>query len=588
MSSSNYKLSFVFPWNPQEVQAIQPGLNIIAEAARMYKTKKLLNDMKSAAVQSIMNPKDFTKFVNFMEAVSANVEHRAGVYPTAPDNKPPNVSEGEVVEEDVVEAAESALGSMAGLSSALAVASISNEPPTTQALAVASGGTVQFHPVFVNGGSAGTSYSHKFEAPFRPIGLFVVLTKNKTVQSVVHVQTNVRYDRTSIGAFQHLVLTDGVHDFKVFLQLTLKGGTPTPTVDTTDFDSVGEALMGGASQCMAFYKGMRYPVILDKEYALLVIQLGEEQLVTGLHLGCSLAEQAADYADQLRIITSAIVRQYITCRDIEAAAASIECTEEEMTRLFYMNVSSLLKLKKIPNDDDNGFLFLDGVVQDRGETPQFNIASNGKMMPGCVSLVTEKSSTLREVLQDKNLTVPEDCKVLGAGVPVGFGLDTPFGDVVTKDCTFNLVVRLRGGGVPAPIGGTFRGATQLGLPDPAEGADRLEFSVVIQDTTDQDNVLAMWEGQHFPLVVRFPSFLKGMRMCLTVSNTNQQGLYEEQLRKMVVALRLYGEDLQGAAASVGCSVTEMAQAFFGYITQLWAIKALPADENHGFFFVDRR
>jgi len=254
-----------------------------------------------------------------------------------------------------------------------------------------------------------------------------------------------------VAAFSRLVLSGGNHSFKVVMRPALKGGAPTPTVDTTGFDAVGEALMGGTSQCMAFYKGMRYPVILDKEYALQVIQLGEEQLVNGLRLGLGLAEQAADYKDQLRIITSAVLKQDKGTRSIEAAAASIESTEEEMTQYFFMNLASLLKLKKIPNDDSNGFLFMDISVQDGGETPQFNIAANGKMLPGCVSIVTEKSSTLREVLQGKNLAVPEDCKVLGAGVPVGFGLDTPFGDVVTKDMTIQLVVRLRGG-TPVQLG----------------------------------------------------------------------------------------------------------------------------------------
>lgn len=189
----------------------------------------------------------------------------------------------------------------------------------------------------IDGRALNAVQEHPYSPPVSAMVAFSKVVKNNTALAVVHVEGNKMYDATKpsdVASFKKLVLSGGNHSFKVVMRPTLKGGTPTPT----DFDAVGEALMGGTSQCMAFYKGMRYPVILDKEYALQVIKLGEEQLVNGLHLGVSLAEQAADYADQLRIIKSAIVRQYISGRDIEAAAASIESTEEEMTRYFFMNL----------------------------------------------------------------------------------------------------------------------------------------------------------------------------------------------------------------------------------------------------------
>lgn len=508
-------------WTSEETKKIAPGLDLIAGVARQYKTKQTLNNVKAAALQSTMPPENFANILKLFQAMRDEVDRRVGSVAVGNTPENGNVVDIEGSDDEPVvdidksdnehvlavvdiersdnkdpkgdiDELKNAVGTFITFSTSpflipptssfLSSCPVPSPPPsscytlshqmlttltmyvhhslvlyfadvmaieaapTTQAL-VSAVFSITLRAFLPDKSPTGAPVVVQYQPPCSASSPFLAVVKNVQVLCVYHVNTNTKYENQE--EFCSLVLHGGDQEFHVVVRPLLKGGGLPPTV--------WETLAAGSNQCMAFFEGIMYPVVIDADFAHQIIKNGEEMLLDGLKDNVSLPQQIEDYKGQLRMIVAAVVHQDDGNGDINEAAASIGLSEKKMTSIFFLDVAALLKVKAIPNDNDNGFLFMGGSTKNSGTTPQFNVASNGSMLPGCVSVVAEKSDTLRIILQKKNLSVPDDCMVMGNGVPVNFNVDTAFGDVVTKNMTFELVHRRRGGAPSSfvcPITGT--------------------------------------------------------------------------------------------------------------------------------------
>mgnify|MGYP003667217388 FL=1 len=106
-----------------------------------------------------------------------------------------------------------------------------------------------------------------------------------------------------------------------------------------------------------FYKGTawpQYPTLPVKE----AMERGKQMLVDGLKGGFSLEDQAETYKSQLDYIESTMVKYAnpTTEKGMNKVASIINRDLDSIGYLWVANVCALLHLKKIQNDDMNGYL----------------------------------------------------------------------------------------------------------------------------------------------------------------------------------------------------------------------------------------
>jgi len=111
-----------------------------------------------------------------------------------------------------------------------------------------------------------------------------------------------------------------------------------------------ERLLGSKVLVNAFYKGTPMPVLFTKpvhtleDWEKYKKEVLEEQLRVGLQMGVSLKEQAEDYEKQLNIIEE-------NCNRGDKPTISEQF-------IYTCDVACLLKLKKIKEDNNFGFLVM--------------------------------------------------------------------------------------------------------------------------------------------------------------------------------------------------------------------------------------
>ena len=106
-----------------------------------------------------------------------------------------------------------------------------------------------------------------------------------------------------------------------------------------------------------FYKGTawpQYPTLPVKEG----MERGKQMLVDGLKGGFSLEDQAETYKSQLDYIEATMVKHAnpTTEKGMNKVASIINRDLDSIGYLWVANVCALLHLKKIQNDNMNGYL----------------------------------------------------------------------------------------------------------------------------------------------------------------------------------------------------------------------------------------
>ena len=106
-----------------------------------------------------------------------------------------------------------------------------------------------------------------------------------------------------------------------------------------------------------FYKGTawpQYPTLPVKE----AMERGKKMLVLGLKNGLSLEAQAEIYKSQLDIIEGTMVKYAnpTTEKGMNKVASILNTDLDSIGYLWVANICALLHLKKIQNDDMNGYL----------------------------------------------------------------------------------------------------------------------------------------------------------------------------------------------------------------------------------------
>ena len=106
-----------------------------------------------------------------------------------------------------------------------------------------------------------------------------------------------------------------------------------------------------------FYKGTawpQYPTLPVKE----AMEIGKQMLVLGLKNGLSLEAQAEIYKSQLDIIEGTMVKYAnpTTEKGMNKVASIINRDLDFIGAIWIANVCALLHLKKIQNDNMNGYL----------------------------------------------------------------------------------------------------------------------------------------------------------------------------------------------------------------------------------------
>ena len=106
-----------------------------------------------------------------------------------------------------------------------------------------------------------------------------------------------------------------------------------------------------------FYKGTawpQYPTLPVKE----AMERGKKMLVLGLKNGLSLEAQVEIYKSQLDIIEGTMVKYAnpTTEKGMNKVASILNTDLDSIGYLWVANICALLHLKKIQNDDMNGYL----------------------------------------------------------------------------------------------------------------------------------------------------------------------------------------------------------------------------------------
>lgn len=113
----------------------------------------------------------------------------------------------------------------------------------------------------------------------------------------------------------------------------------------------GKIIMETKFLASAFYKGSACPMsISNKETFNEFTSQAMVMIKGGLELGRSLPQQIIDYTEQLNFLEEKMLDQY---KIRGRLSKDVLTTEESIT--WWINISALLKLKAIKNDNMNGY-----------------------------------------------------------------------------------------------------------------------------------------------------------------------------------------------------------------------------------------
>ena len=109
----------------------------------------------------------------------------------------------------------------------------------------------------------------------------------------------------------------------------------------------------------AYYKGTPIQMLISVEQAM---ESGREMIKLGLQMGESMETQKKDYKEQLDIMEQELVDAFgvverRTLRDVQRLWGD---KFESNLSLWYMDIAALLIMKVIKDDNDNGFLVING------------------------------------------------------------------------------------------------------------------------------------------------------------------------------------------------------------------------------------
>lgn len=114
------------------------------------------------------------------------------------------------------------------------------------------------------------------------------------------------------------------------------------------------------SICSCFYKGSVYPLCFEDDVRDSMMKDARSMIKLRLEKGESLKEQIKDYKAQLDKIENTL---FLHCNPSSAKGLKKVChvlgmTEDELQTLWYLDISALLILKQIKDDNENGFLIM--------------------------------------------------------------------------------------------------------------------------------------------------------------------------------------------------------------------------------------
>jgi hypothetical protein len=109
----------------------------------------------------------------------------------------------------------------------------------------------------------------------------------------------------------------------------------------------------------AYYNGTPLQMLISVEQAM---KSGREMIKLGLQMGESMETQKKDYKEQLDIMEQELVDAFgvverRTLRDVQRLWGD---KFESNLSLWYMDIAALLIMKVIKDDNDNGFLVIEG------------------------------------------------------------------------------------------------------------------------------------------------------------------------------------------------------------------------------------
>ena len=124
------------------------------------------------------------------------------------------------------------------------------------------------------------------------------------------------------------------------------------------------------SSCICFYKGTAFPLgIIGKNICKdLFMKTANIMIVAGLQNGHSIEEQKVHYKKQLDKMESELCKlsggkrlnNKQTKSVIDTLSKRMNMSIDAISTLWYLNVSALLKLKVIEDDNMNGFITMKG------------------------------------------------------------------------------------------------------------------------------------------------------------------------------------------------------------------------------------
>jgi len=109
-----------------------------------------------------------------------------------------------------------------------------------------------------------------------------------------------------------------------------------------------------------FYKGTAFPSNFELSQDI-AMKMGKEQIAVGLRLSkLSLEEQAKTYLEQLDIIEACIFKHskdgIMTRKTNYKVSKELNMSLEKAYAMWCVNICSLLVMKKLNNDNMNGFM----------------------------------------------------------------------------------------------------------------------------------------------------------------------------------------------------------------------------------------
>ena len=116
-----------------------------------------------------------------------------------------------------------------------------------------------------------------------------------------------------------------------------------------------------------FYKGTCFPMHMQGDDGTETTETANEMIKNGLLMGLTLKSQIIIYKEQLDIIENCLIKhRQIFNKNQKKGKQLIEKQLEqdwdEIYHLWLLNICALLKLKAIPNDEQNGLLIMKSKV----------------------------------------------------------------------------------------------------------------------------------------------------------------------------------------------------------------------------------